>query len=67
MKQTHQYVLEINQFEGFVHWDWIVEQGGVTFYTDPLAADDSKPDSDNIRIMIMTKVTPHPNLIGSKK
>jgi len=31
-------------------------QGGVIFYTDPLAADDSKPDSDNIRIMIMTKV-----------
>jgi len=31
-------------------------QGGVIFYTDPLAADNSKPDSDNIRIMIMTKV-----------
>ena len=43
-----------------------LSQGGVIFYTDPLAADDSKPDSDNIRIMIMTKVTPHPNLIGSK-
>merc|ERR1712172_189170 len=33
-----------------------IPQGGVIFYTDPLAADDSKPDSDNIRIMIMTKV-----------
>jgi len=31
-------------------------EGGVIFFTDPLAADDSKPDCDNIRIMIMTKV-----------
>lgn len=31
-------------------------QAGITFYSDPLAADDSKPDADNIRVMIMTKV-----------
>jgi len=31
-------------------------QGGVIFYTDPLAADGSRQDSDNIRIIIMTKV-----------
>ena len=44
----------------------LFKQGGVIFYTDPLAADDSKPDSDNIRIMIMTKVAPHWTLIITK-
>ena len=44
----------------------LFKQGGVIFYTDPLAADDSKPDSDNIRIMIMTKVAPHWILIMTK-
>jgi hypothetical protein len=31
-------------------------QAGVIFYTDALAADGSKPDPDNIRIIIMAKV-----------
>ena len=44
----------------------LFKQGGVIFYSDPLAADDSKPDSDNIRIMIMTKVAPHWILIITK-
>ena len=46
-------------FKGFCsifYFDFFAE-GGVIFFTDPLAADDSKPDCDNIRIMIMTKVT----------
>ena len=66
MKQTHKYALETNLKDSCIEIE-LSAQGGVIFYTDPLAADDSKPDSDNIRIMIMTKVTPHQNLIGSKK
>jgi len=31
-------------------------RSGVTFYTDALAANTSKPDMENVRLMIMTKV-----------
>ena len=43
-------------FCSIFNFDFFAE-GGVIFFTDPLAADDSKPDCDNIRIMILTKVT----------